>query len=174
MKKLVKSLCAGLFALSTVLLVVSEASAQRRVVVVRPRGRVVERKTVVVNSQKARVDTIIKRVEENTDDFVGLFNKSLDNSRLDGTKREDFLDKRARDLESATDELRREFDRRDSWAENKDEVRKCLNIATDINVVMRNRKLGAASEEKWTKVRNELNNLAEAYNLPKVGAAAYK
>ncbi len=179
MKKSLNGLFVGLFALFAILFVAGEAAAQRRIIV-RPRPVVVvrepavKRKTVYVNAEKANVDTIIKRVEENMDDFVGLFNKSLDNSRLNGTNREDYMNKRAHDLESATDELRREFDRRDSWAENKDEVRKCLNIAADINTTMKNRKFGAATEEKWARVRNELNNLAVAYNLPKIGSGAYK
>lgn len=135
-----------------------DASAQRR-------GRAANRVA------KAEVDRIIKNVEERVDVFVSQFNKSLDRSRLDGTKREDNLNERARDLESATDELRREFDRNDSWAENKDEVRKCLNIASDIDATMRGRKLGAATETNWANVRTELNALARVYGLPKVGKA---
>ena len=112
-------------------------------------------------------------MEENVDDFVGLFDKSLDNSGLDGTRREDYLNRRAKDLEQATDELRREFDRRDSWAENRSEVARCLNIATDINGTMRNRRLSSSAEYKWSKVRSELNALATAYRLPKIGSWAY-
>lgn len=177
MKNTFNRLFVSLFALFAVLFIASEADAQRRIIV-RPRPIVVRtvpvRKTVYVNPQKAKVDAIIKRVEINTDEFVGLFDKSLDNSGLNGTNREDYLNKRARDLETAADELRREFDRRDSWAENKDEVRKCLNIATDINATLRNRRLGAATEAKWANVRNELNSLANAYNLPKVGSNSYR
>jgi len=82
---------------------------------------------------KKQVKVIIDRVEDRVDNFVKHYDKSLDRSNLDGTKREDNLNRRAKDLEGATDELSREFDRRDAWAENKDEVRKCLNIASDID-----------------------------------------
>jgi hypothetical protein len=82
--------------------------------------------------------------------------------------------KRARDLESATDELSREFDRRDAWVENKEEVRRCLNIATDINRNMNNYHYGAPTESNWANVRFELNTLADIYNLPRVGSAVYK
>jgi hypothetical protein len=123
---------------------------------------------------KAEVDRLIKRVEERTDDFVKEFDKSLDRSRLNGTRREDELNRRAHDLESATDELRREFDRRDTWQENRDEVRKCLRIASDIDVAMRNRKLGGRTESTWVEVRAELNTLAQLYNVPLVGSAAYR
>lgn len=123
------------------------------------------------NLNKAQVDRLIKNLETRVDRFVGQFNDSLDNSRLNNSRRENQLNRRARDLEVATDELRREFDRRDSWIENKDEVRRCLNIASDINVAMKNRKLGAATENNWKAVRAELNALAKVYGLPAVGSA---
>jgi Skp family chaperone for outer membrane proteins len=120
---------------------------------------------------KAEVDRIIRNVEQRTDTFVRQFDTALDNSRLNGTRREDNLNQRARDLESATDELRREFDRRDRWNENRDEVRKCLNIASDINVAMRNRRLNRATENNWANVRTELNELARVYGLPRIGGS---
>ena len=153
-----------LFTISTALLMILALAdttfAQRRV-----RGR---------NYTKAQVDRIIKNVEQRTDRFVSQFDNSLDRSRLNGTKREDKLNEKARDLETATDELRREFDRRDSWIENKDEVRRCLNIAADINAAMRSRKFNRVTETNWTNVRIELNALAQAYKLPVVGSGAYR
>lgn len=123
---------------------------------------------------KAEVRAIIKRVEERLDRFKNDFDTALDKSRLNGTDREDYLNKRAKDLEHATDELRSEFDKRDAWIENKDEVRKCLKIASDIDVAMKNQRLGAKTETNWANVRYELNTLAKVYNLPLVGANAYK
>lgn len=122
---------------------------------------------------KAEVERIIKRVEERTDTFVKQYDKSLDNSSLNGSKKEDWLNKRARNLESATDELRREYDRRDSWQENKNEVRNCLNIATDINNNMKNKRYSNGTEANWKAVVYELNTLAKVYNLPQVGSRSY-
>src|SRR5688500_8601727 len=115
---------AGLGALLMLLAVADTASAQRR----EARGR---------GLNKAQVKVIINRVEDRVDNFVKNYDKSLDRSKLNGSTREDWLNKRAKDLERATDELRSEFDRRDAWAENKDEVRKCMDIATDIDRNMR-------------------------------------
>ena len=123
---------------------------------------------------KAQVKAVINRVEDRVDNFVSNYDKALDRSRLDGSSRENWLMNRARDLERATDELSREFDRRDAWAENKAETRSCLNIASDIDRNMRNYKFGAAAEGNWNRVRYELNTLADIYNLPRVGAAAYQ
>lgn len=160
MNKNFLKLLTGLAAVLLILISANVSNAQRR-------GR--DR-----NYTKAQVDRLIKNVEERTDRFVSEFDRALDRSRLNGTKREDNLNEKARNLESGTDELRREFDRRDSWIENKDEVRRCLNIAADINVVMQRRKLGGAAENNWANVRSELNALAAAYNLPGIGSGAYR
>lgn len=120
---------------------------------------------------KGQVGDIIRRVETRVDGFTASFDDALDRSRLDGTRREDDLNRRAQALESATDELRREFDRRDTWHENRDEVRKCLNVASDINAVIRRRRLSYGTERAWAALRYELNALARAYNLPAVGGS---
>ncbi len=163
MKKSIVKLFVGFGALLLILSAASVGNAQRR-------GRGANN---YGSYTRAQVDRIIKNVEERTDHFVSQFNKSLDRSRLDGTMREDVLNKRARDLESATDELRREFDRNDSLAENRDEVRRCLNVAADINATMRRRKFSGNAENNWANVRAELNALAKVYNLPGFGSGAY-
>jgi sugar-specific transcriptional regulator TrmB len=122
---------------------------------------------------KAEVERVITRVEERLDSFVKQYDKALDNSSLNGTKTEDWLMKRAKDLEHATDELRSEFDRRDSYQENKNEVRSCLNIATDINKNMKNKRYSAVAEANWKAVVYELNTLAKIYNQPQVGSRTY-
>ena len=162
MKKNLFSLFVSLAAIFMILSVADVSNAQRRR---ESRGR---------GLTKAQVKVIINRVENRVDDFTKAFDKSLDRSKLNDTKREDNLNRRAKDLEGATDELSREFDRRDAWIENKDEVRKCLNIASDIDRTVRNRRLDANTENIWTRVRYELNTLADVYNLPKVGSNSYR
>lgn len=162
MKKNLFNLFVSLAAILMILSVADVSNAQRRR---ESRGR---------KLSKAQVKVIIDRVENKVDNFVEKYDKSLDRSNLNGTKREDNLNRRAKDLEGATDELSREFNRRDAWIENKDEVRKCLNIASDIDRTVRNRRLGGNTESLWTQVRYELNTLADVYNLPKVGSNSYR
>jgi Skp family chaperone for outer membrane proteins len=122
---------------------------------------------------KAEADRLINRVETRVDSFVKQYDKALDNSSLNGSNKEDWLNKRAKDLENATDELRRDFDKRDAWIENKDEVRRCLNIATDINRNIKNKRYGSGTENNWKTVVYELDTLAKLYNLPQIGSRAY-
>ncbi|MDQ1612887.1 MAG: hypothetical protein QOG00_2818 [Pyrinomonadaceae bacterium] len=114
---------------------------------------------------KAQVEQIIRRLENQSDRFVRSFDRSLDNSRVDGTRREDNLNQRARDFENALDLLRQEFDRTDRYQETRSQVSSVLNIAEDINRAVRNRRLRGNTERLWARVRTEMNTLASVYNL---------
>ena len=114
---------------------------------------------------KSQVEQIIRRLENQSDRFVRSFDRSLDNSRVDGTRREDNLNQRARDLENALDILRQEFDRTDRYQDTRTQVSGVLNVAEDINRAVSNRRLRGNTERLWARVRIELNTLASVYNL---------
>ena len=114
---------------------------------------------------KAQVEQIIRRLENQSDRFVRSFDRSLDNSRADGSVREDNLNQRARDLENALDTLRQEFDRTDRYQDTRSQVSGVLNVAEDINRAVRNRRLRGNTERLWSRLRGELNSLASVYNL---------
>jgi hypothetical protein len=114
---------------------------------------------------KVQVEQIIRRLENQSDRFVRSFDRSLDNSRADGTLREDTLNQRARDLENSLDVLRQEFDRTDRYQDTRSQVSNVLNVAEDINRAVRNRRLRGNTERLWDRVRSELNSLASVYNL---------
>jgi hypothetical protein len=79
---------------------------------------------------------LLERIEERADAFSNQLNKSLDRSRLDGSRREDNIAERVSELENATDELRREYDHNDTRRENRAEARKIINAATRINRIV--------------------------------------
>ncbi len=160
MKENLMKLIVGVSAVFMILVIADISNAQPR----KARGKIYTKK---------QVEKVIKRVETRADNFVDNFDESLDNSRLDGTEREDNLMKKARKLENETDELEREFDKSDRWIENKAQVRKVLNLATDINRTVKKRRLGKKTEANWAKLRYELNTLARIYRLPLVGSSAY-
>jgi hypothetical protein len=143
-----------LAALCGTLFLFTDAQAQRRA-----RGR---------SYNKNQVNNIIQRVENRSDEFVGALDRALDNSKLDGTDREDDLNRQAKRLETTIDDLRREFDRKESYYETKPEAAKILAIANDINNTMQRRKLGGNAERIWAALRYDLNTLAGVYNLPGV------
>jgi hypothetical protein len=117
---------------------------------------------------RATVDGMVRRLEKSTDKFMSQLDRSLDRGRMDGTRREDNIMRHASALEAAADELRREYDRNDSWWENRDEVSRCVNAARRLNSMMRDRRLNNMTRNNWSRVQRELNALARVYNLPGV------
>ena len=94
------------------------------------------------NTNKRAIENLVRRVEQRTDSFVWQFDRALDNSRVDGTRREDQLNELASELERATNQLRREFDRSDSLQENRDEVERCVSIASRIDRAVSRGRIG--------------------------------
>ncbi len=115
---------------------------------------------------KADVHRIIVRVEERSDAFRKSVDSNLDRSRLDDTRREDRINNQVKQFESALDELRREFDRRDTFREVRREVERVMRQSDEINALMRNSRFSPVVEQQWRLLRADLNRLAGIYDLP--------
>jgi hypothetical protein len=114
---------------------------------------------------RASVDRLIRQAENRSDQFVAIFDRSLDRSRFEGTLREDRLNDRARELEGQLNIIRQEFNRAGNYYEIRSHVASALTAAQGINTVMRNRRLNAGVERQWILLRSELNRLASVFNL---------
>ena len=57
---------------------------------------------------------LLNRLETRTDRFSNLVPNALDNSRIDGTQREDNINQLVTDFEHATDQLKDRFENRQS------------------------------------------------------------
>lgn len=157
MKNKITKIFVSLMAMFVVLIAAEAGNAQTR----RWRG---------VNVSKQQIENLFERLEERTDHFSNQLNKSLDRSRLDGGKTEDNIADRAKDLENATDELRREFDFADTRGETRQNARKVLRTATLVNRIMARRNFSRQSENSWVRLRAEINALARIYGLPAIGS----
>jgi len=111
------------------------------------------------------VDRLIRQAENRSDQFVAMFDRALDRSRLEGTIREDRLNERAIQLERELNVVRQEFNRTGNHYNIRAHVANAINVAQAINTVMRNRRLNPATERQWMLLRSDLNRLAAVYNL---------
>lgn len=116
---------------------------------------------------KADVERIIKRVEERSDAFRRVVDRSLDRSGIDGTNREDNINEQVKQLETAIDTLRKDFDRAQTWEETREQVQRVRSEADDVNaIMMRGRwRRGGQVRSEWSLVRSDLNRLLGIYNL---------
>jgi hypothetical protein len=116
---------------------------------------------------KADVERIIKRVEERSDEFRKVVDRSLDKSAINGTNREDDINQQVKELENAIDKLRKDFDRAQTWQESRSQVEKVMNEADEVNAIIRRGRWrrGSPVKSEWALVRSDLNKLAGVYNL---------
>lgn len=110
----------------------------------------------------SQVQTVLNRIETNTDTFKGSLDRSLDRSRLNGTDREDNINDFVSEFENATDNLRKRFDDRKSVGNDVQEV---LSRAAYIDRFMTNNRLNTVTQRNWRDIRNDLATLSGYYNV---------
>ncbi|MGI8494523.1 MAG: hypothetical protein ACR2L1_04315 [Pyrinomonadaceae bacterium] len=104
----------------------------------------------------------MRRIETGTDVFKNQLNRSLDRSSVNGTDTEDSINAYVANFEKATDNLKDRYNARQSAGADVQEV---LNRAAYINSFMTQNRLNAVTERQWVLIRNDLNLLANYYNI---------
>lgn len=105
---------------------------------------------------------LIRRIETRTDTFRSTLQSSLDNSRLNGTAREDEINRLVSDFEFATDQLRTRFDGRQSTRADAQAV---LEGSARINNFLINNRLDFRVNQDWRLLQADLDQLARAYYI---------
>lgn len=108
------------------------------------------------------VQNLIERIESETNRFKTTIDRSLDRSVADGTNREDSINQRVSDFETATDRLRDNFSDRRSTASD---VQNLLDRGTDVNRIVVNSRFPNVVENQWRTIRTHLDTLASYYRL---------
>lgn len=110
----------------------------------------------------AQMRALLTRLENKTDRFSDLLPNALDRSRVDGTNREDEVNRWVTDFEYSTDQLKQRFAARTSTVADAEAV---LRQGALIDRFMQNRQLDYRTEQAWTGVKTELNRLAATYGV---------
>jgi hypothetical protein len=119
-----------------------------------------QRRTYGTTNQQTRL--LIRRIENRTNIFRSSLSAALDNSRIDGTQREDNINQFVSDFESATNQLRDRINSRQVVVADAQNV---LDRAALIDSFMRRNRLNAQAERDWASLRTDLNELARTYNI---------
>ena len=110
----------------------------------------------------AQVQTLLTRIEANTDTFKRRLNNGLDRSTLNDTRAEDAIANYIKDFENSTDQLKQRFDARRAVARDVEDV---LVKANFIDGFLNDYRLNNRIQNDWTAIRNDLNTLAGYYNV---------
>jgi len=108
------------------------------------------------------VKKLMAQLKKDTGKFRKSFDSSLDRSRLNGTNREDDINRLLKNYEDATERLYSRF--KDNKSVGAD-VEAVLDGAAEIDQFMTRRLASERAERDWAAVRQDLRQLAEAYNV---------
>ena len=86
---------------------------------------------------------------------------------MNGSYREDNINRQVKELENAIDKLRKDFDHANTWEETREQVQRVMNEADEVNLIVRRGRWrrGGVVKNEWALVRADLNKLAGVYNL---------
>jgi hypothetical protein len=109
------------------------------------------------------VEEILRRIEQQSDRFRSALDSSLDKSRLNGSREEDDINRFVKEYYEGTKTLRDHFDDHKSTTAD---VQNVLDRAASIDAFMRrNRMRDGNAAREWEKLRGNLDELAQIYNV---------
>ncbi|HEV2666756.1 MAG TPA: hypothetical protein VG324_17690, partial [Blastocatellia bacterium] len=109
-----------------------------------------------------QVGPILQRIETNTQAFRESLSASLDQSRRNGARREEYINEFVSDFEDATARFRERYDNRHAVAADAQEL---IDRASSIDNFMRRRQLDARTRRDWGDLRLDLDQLARYYKV---------
>ena len=109
-----------------------------------------------------QVKRLMAQLKKDTGKFRKSLDSSLDRSRLNGTNREDDINRFLKNYEDATERLYSRF--KDNKSVGAD-VEAVLDGAAEIDRFMTRRLASERAERDWAEVRQDLRRLADAYNV---------
>lgn len=109
-----------------------------------------------------QVKKLMNQLKKDTGRFRKSFDSSLDRSRLNGSHREDDINRFLKNYEDATERLYSRF--KDNKSVGAD-VEAVLDGAAEIDRIITRRVASERAERDWAAVRQDLRQLAEAYNV---------
>jgi len=108
------------------------------------------------------VEQILRRIEQQSKRFRSSLDSALDKSRLNGTRREDDVNEFIKQFDDEVKRLRDRFQDHKSVAAD---VQSVLDRAARIDEFMSNRRLSGKSENEWSRLKANLDELSRAYGV---------
>lgn len=107
---------------------------------------------------RASTRQVIDRLEQAADDFRDSFENSLDRTRVDGTRYEDFMNSVVATFENALDRLEKQASGSDNL--KSDDLSIVLNNAKAIDDFVRTYNVSVRAKRDWGRVKANLEDLA--------------
>lgn len=107
---------------------------------------------------------LARRISDRSRDLQRDVDRALDNSRVNGTRREDNINQEARDLRNAADRFRNVAGDSNDLYRSSDEAQELLRQASRVSRMLSRVRLDGRNGN-WNQLRGDLRTVANIYNL---------
>ena len=115
--------------------------------------------------ERRQLRDLARRIDDRSRDLQRDVDRLLDNSRYDGTRREDRVNNEARDLRNAAQRFRNVAGDSDRLSRTRDEASRLLNEASRLSRVLSRLRMDSRTASDWNQIRSDLRAVANIYGL---------
>lgn len=117
------------------------------------------------NSYNAsQLKSAVKRLKNDSRDFVKFVDRDLDRSRYDGRRREDNINQLVKDFSDAASRLESSVGNGRNLRDSENEARDVFRIGNQVERVMNRISLSQNIKSYWQNIDRQLEDLARTYN----------
>lgn len=109
------------------------------------------------------LNSTIRNLKNRSRDFERRVDRELDNSRADGSRREDRINAVASDFARAADDLDDSYDNNGDYQNSRDEAQRVLQLGSQLGRFMNRRNMNYNLQNEWSRIQQDLRVLANAY-----------
>ncbi|MDT5269794.1 MAG: hypothetical protein QOH49_1980 [Acidobacteriota bacterium] len=117
------------------------------------------------NYDRRQLRDLSRRIDDRSRDLQRDVDHLLDNSRYNGSNREDRINNEARDLRNAANRFRNVAGDNDRLDRSRDEARDLLQSASQFSRMLGRLRMDSRTSNDWNQLRSDLRNVANIYNL---------
>jgi len=106
-----------------------------------------------------------RRIDSRSRDLQRDVDRLLDNSRVNGTRREDHINDDVRNFRNAAARFRDSAGNGNNMSRSADEARQLLDLAAHVSTYLRRFRLDSRTANDWAQIRNDLRTVSDIYGL---------
>ncbi len=115
--------------------------------------------------ERRQLRELARRIDDRSRDLQRDVDRLLDNSRINGTRREDRINNEARDLREAARRFRNVAGDSDYLQRSRDEASRLLQEASRVGRMLSRLRIDSRTSSDWNQLRHDLRAVADIYNL---------
>ena len=106
-----------------------------------------------------------RRIDSRSRDLQRDVDRLLDDSRVNGTRREDHINDDVRNFRNAAARFRDSAGNGNNISRSADEARQLLDLAAHVSTYLRRFRLDSRTANDWAQIRNDLRTVSDIYGL---------